>query len=193
VSISGQATTGPPWGAGLSRDYEKGDLKITSTTGTGTGIYFRNNYLVSARASYGVLSRDNFNIGVSGAWGKVLETMGWNTMYPEPIAFAVGGVDVSFLWDNFDLRLEAIAGRKGDDFACGILGRLGVGFLEENRLKLELQPLYTEGAMMSGFQVYGGLSYAVTYELTVRSMYGYINDMNDHRAIVQFYYYLKVI
>ena len=48
------------WGVGLYKDFSWGDIAATATTGSGMPIYFRGNYMTAARASYGVLSRDNY-------------------------------------------------------------------------------------------------------------------------------------
>ena len=181
------------WGVGLAADFSIGDAKISASTGTGMGLYFRNNYLVSARVSFGILNQDNFNIGFSGGYGRILETMGFKDMYNKPIFFGAGGMDFTFLWDNFELRLEAIAGRKKIDWVYAFFARFGIGVLEENRLKFEVQPVYLQTETGWDFQIYGGISFYIIPDLALRTMYSYSLDKNDHRAILQIYYYLKII
>ena len=181
------------WGAGISRDFEKADLKIATSTGTGMGLYTRGNYLVTGRVSYGVLSQDNFNIGESGAYGKILETMGYDTMYDRPILFSMGSIDATLLWDNFEWRAEAISGKKDREVAYAVLNRFTVKLLDENRLSLEVQPVYTKADMGKDVIAYGGISYLITSYLTGRSMYSYSYLEKEHRIILQIYYYEKVI
>jgi len=156
-------------------------------------IYFKSNYLISGRFSYGVLSQDNFNIGISGAYGETLETMGYHLINEDPMNLRLGGIDINYLWDNFEVKLEAMAGKLINENAYAWFCRFGVNLMEENRLKLEFQPVYMSIGESGHYELYSGISYIATSDLTFRTMYQYDDSMEDHRFIFQIYFYTKVI
>ena len=91
---------------------------------------------------YGVLSRDNYNIGFSSSYGKPLETIGYEVIMPDPVETFLVGTDFTYFWNNIENRFEAVAGEKEDENTYAFLWRIGVNFLDEDRLKLEFQPVY---------------------------------------------------
>ena len=101
------------WGLGAYREFSWGNAAASVTTGSGMPIYFKNNYLASARVSKGSLNQDNYNLGFSAAYGETLTTMGYHLMMDgEPELFAMAGVDMAYLWDNFEARWEIMAETK---------------------------------------------------------------------------------
>jgi len=177
------------WGAGISRDFANGDFAAAFTTGSGMGLKTKGNWLVATRASYGVLSRDNYNIGVSFMGGKKLDTMGYTVMDDVPKDTLLGGIDFALNHDRLEHRAEFDLGRKNNMAASAALYRIGFNFLEENRLKLEGQCIWTkkEGAndLILGF----GPTYKINSRLTARAMYQWEREMKDNRVIFQVYYY----
>lgn len=180
------------WGVGLYRQFDFGDLSVTATTGSGMPLYLKGSYLVSARLSVGVLERDNYTIGFSGGYGSVLDNMGVEMASHDTREFGMGGIDYTHLVDNFEFRLEGLAGRKMGELAAGVMLRAGVNLLEENRLKLEVQPEYWRQGHDNNYQVSTGITYVITDYLTARAMYQYDYLTNDHRAVAQLYLYWRV-
>lgn len=180
------------WGVGIYRQFDFGDLSVTATTGSGMPVYFKGSYLVSARISAGVLSRDNYTIGFSGAYGEILDTMGVHIISNHPGEFGMGGIDYTHLWNNFEFRIDALAGKKMDEFTAAVMFRAGVKLLDEERLKIEVQPVYFRIGHDNNYQVSGSVSYIITEYLTARAMYQYDHLMEDHRAVVQMYFYWRV-
>jgi hypothetical protein len=180
------------WGAGFSRDFSWGNLAGSWTTGSGMPIYFKGNYLASARIAKGVLERDNHTLGLSAAWGEVLETMGYELMSDEPVSFRMASVDLAYLWARYESRLELMAGERMDDPAYAFFWRFTMNLLEENRLKLEFQPMLWRIMGESSFSVSSGVSYQATADLAVRSMYQYIDAIEDNRIVFQVYYYRRM-
>jgi len=178
------------WGVGFSSDFSWGNLAGSWTTGSGMPIYFKGNYLASARIAKGVLERDNYNLGLSAAWGDVLETMGYELMSPDPVSFHMAGLDLAYLWARYESRLEVMAGERMDEPAYTLFWRFTMNLLEENRLKLEAQPMLWKIMGESDFSLSAGVSYQVTADLTLRSMYQYIDATEDNRIVFQVYYYL---
>jgi len=174
------------WGAGFSRDFPWGNLAASFTAGSGMPLYFKGNHLISARVSKGVLERDNFNLGLSAAWGDVLETMGYELISDKPEPFRLASLDFTYLRTRYESRLELIASERMDDPAWALFWRGSVNFLEENRLKLEIQ-LFLLKAM--GVDPSVGASYQATADLAFRAMYQYINSSEDNRIVLQVYYY----
>jgi hypothetical protein len=175
------------WGVGFSRDFSWGDLAGSWTTGSGMPIYFKGNYLASARIAKGVLERDNFNLGLSTAYGNVLETMGYELMSDDPVEFHMTSIDFTYLWTRFESRLDCMVGRRMgrmDESAYAFFWRFTVNLLEENRLKLEAQPVFWEERGISRYMLSAGVSYQATEDLTLRAMYQYIDAAGDHDIIV---------
>jgi len=197
------------WGAGFSRDFAWGNLAGSWTTGSGMPVYFKGNYLASARIAKGVIERDNFNLGFSAAWGEILETMGYELMSDEPVPFHMVAVDFTYLLMRFESRLEIMTGKRMEDTAHALLWRLTMNMFDENRLKLEAQPMVWSAMGKSSFGLSTGVSYQATANLALRAMYQYIsmpgedtgvlpasssmyrdNDAaEDNRIVFQVYYY----
>lgn len=180
------------WGAGFSRDFSWGNLAGSWTTGSGMPLYFKGNYLASARIAKGVLERDNYNLGLSAAWGDILETMGYELMSDEPVSFRMAAADLSYLWARYESRIELMAGERMGEPAYALFSRLTMNLLEESRLKLEAQPLLWKQMGESSFSLSAGISYQATADLALRSMYQYIDATEDNRIVFQVYYYVRM-
>ena len=181
------------WGLGAGRDLPWGNISASLTTGSGMPLRFEGNYLASARIAQGVLSQDNYSLGFSLAYGETLHTMGYEVMHDEPMELALAGLDYSYLWDNYEARFEAMGGKNQDEDACALFARFTVNLLEENRLKLEFQPEYSKIGDNSGFRFAVGPAYQLTDEITLRVMYQYDELADEQRAVMQVYYYSKIL
>lgn len=177
------------WGFGFYRDSKKGNLSLSFTTGSGMPLYLRGNYLFAARVSRGILAQENFSLGFSLAYGKILETMGYHLMMPDPIPFQFVGADWTYLWNNFESRVELMAGKKIEERTFLIFWRFGVNFLAENRLKLEIQPLYWKMKNSSEYELSAGITFQLNADLAFRSMVQYRHASQDKRIVLQVYYY----
>jgi hypothetical protein len=189
------------WGAGTYRELPWGNIAFSYTTGTGMTMRSEGNYLAAGRVSLGTLSQDNYNVGFSLSYGKTLDTMGYTIMEDIPKRWAMAGVDFTYLWDRFESRLDIMGGQNRGEDSYAISWRFGVNLLEEERLKLEVQPAFMRIAPEDRFQIAVGPSFAITADLALRGMYQYDkvypgDDMEDpradHRFIVQLYYYKKL-
>ena len=180
------------WGLGLGRDFARGNWGLSLTTGSGMALQLGDGYLLSGRLSLGVLTRDNWSVGLSAAYGEALETMGYEIMSPEPLPFRMAGVDVSRTWNNLESRFEAAAGRKYGKDAWSAFWRLGVNLLEEERLKWEVQPLFMREEGRNSLHLGTGLSFIASGDLTLRLMYIYNHEARDSRAVLQIYYYKRI-
>ena len=177
------------WGGGLYKDFSWGDVSASGTTGSGMPVEARGNYLTAARASYGVQSQDNFNLGFSLAQGNTLDTMGYVLRDPEPAQTRLAGVDLTILRDNLEHRFDLLAGRWLDKDTYGLFYRFGVNFDQEGRLKIEFQPTYWKFGEEKDYQLALCLSSQFTTHLTVRTEYIYDQLTDDHRFYLQLYYY----
>lgn len=189
------------WGGGTYRELPWGNIALSYTTGTGMTMRAEGNYLAAGRVSLGILSQENYNLGFSLAYGKTLDTMGYEILEDEPKRFAMAGVDFTFVWDRFESRLDIMGGENRGEDAYAIYWRFGVNLLEEERLKFEIQPAFTRIAPTERFQLGMGPSFAINADLALRGMYQYdridrgdeLEDpRTDHRFIVQLYYYKKL-
>jgi len=181
------------WGVGMTRDFEWGNLSLSYSTGSGMPLEFDGNYLISGRASYGVLSRDNYNIGVSSTYGKPIDTIGYEKIMPDPMRTFLYGADFTYFWNNIENRFEAVAGEKMEEDTYAFLWRIGVNFLEEDRLKLEFQPVYRNFEGDWNYELNGGITYKLTSDIALRGVYTYDAEMNDNRVVFQIYWYYKLL
>ncbi len=181
------------WGIGATRDLPWGDVALSLTTGSGMPLRFDGNYLATARVAKGVLSQDNWNVGLSLAYGDTLKSMGYHVMHDKPHRLALGGLDATYFWDNYEARFEVMGGTNQDEDALALFLRLGANLLDEGRLKLEVQPGFTKIGRHEHVQFAAGPSYKVNSRITLRGMYAYDDMRDDHRAVLQLYYYTKVL
>jgi len=202
------------WGTGIVKDTDHGDFKIALTTGTGMGIRANGNWLVTSRASYGVLSYDNYNIGVSGMAGQKPDVVGYKIMDNRQVIVsehmghgnssyevidkrlketALFGLDFSFNTGRFEHKTEFNIGEKDKKRALAGFYRLALNFLEENRLKIEGQYVYTEQEKTRDHALGAGITFKLNAWLTSRIMYEWQKEMKEHKLIAQLYlYYLAL-
>jgi len=180
------------WGVGLGRDMEWGAVVFSWTTGSGMPLLLKGNELASARVSGGVLNRDNFTAGLSLTEGQTLSTMGYRLMDEFPRRYSTIGMDAAYLWDNFEQRLEFVNGEKNGHETWAFFWRMGVNLLEENRLKLELQPVYIKEGRERWKEWGVGGTYLINSDFTVRAMHAYNDLLRDRRTVLQLYYYSKI-
>ena len=180
------------WGVGATRDFEWGNLALSYTTGTGMPLEFDGNYLLSARISKGVLGRDNYNLGFSTAYGKTLDTMGYLVLDSNPQEYFLVDADFTYLWNNIENRFEVAAGERMDEATYALFWRIGVNLLEEDRLKLEFQPVYWKLMGEGNYLFSGGATYKLTSDVTLRGLYSHDANTNDNRFVLQVYFYHKL-
>jgi hypothetical protein len=181
------------WGLGLGRDFSHGNWAISMTSGSGMPLRLEGNYLLSGRLSFGVLGSDNRSIGLSAAYGEVLDAMGYEVISSSPLPLRLAGLDVTSLWNNLENRLEAVAGQKSGTSAWALFWRLGINLLEENRLKWEFQPVLTRENGTNRLEFSTGLSYLATADLTLRTMVITDREARDTRIVFQAYYYKRIL
>jgi len=181
------------WGVGLYRDFSWGDIAASATIGTGMPIRFEgDNHMLAARASYGVLSRDNLNLGVSLGYGKTLDTMGYNVRDSEPKRMALAGLDFTLLRNNLEHRFDFLGGKWLGQETYAFFYRFGINLDPEARLKLEAQPVYWKAGPDKDYQLSLCLSFLATSNLTLRLAYWYDYNAGDNRVVLQFYYYRPI-
>jgi hypothetical protein len=180
------------WGGGVYRDFSWGDVAATVTTGTGMPIRENGNYMLASRASYGVLSQDNWNLGFSLAYGKTLDTMGYTVRDREPRWMKLAGMDMAILWNNQEHRFDVLGGKWLDQYAYALFYRFGLNLDAEGRFKIEAQPTYWMFGDEKNFQMSVCFSVLATSNLTLRTAYIFDHVTTDHRFLLQLYYYWPV-
>jgi len=181
------------WGVGLYKDFSWGDIFTSVTTGSGMPVLFKGgNYMATARASYGVLSQDNMNLGFSLGYGKTLDTMGYDLRDSEPRQMALAGVDFTFLRNNFEHRFDFLGGKWLGEKTYAVFYRFGVNLDQEGRFKIEAQPTWWKFGEEKNYQLSLCFSALATSNLTIRLGYTYDHDVNDNRIVLQLYYYQPV-
>jgi len=177
------------WGGGLYKDFSWGDVSASFTTGTGMPVYMKGNYMAAVRASYGVQSQDNFNLGLSFGYGSTLDTMGYKLRDPEPRRMGLTGVDLTILRNNLEHRFDLLSGKWLGNDTYAFFYRFGVNLDPEGRLKIEAQPVYWKFGEEENYQMSFCVSSLVTSNLTVRAGYTYDRNSDDNRVLMQLYYY----
>jgi hypothetical protein len=180
------------WGVGVKKDLAWGGLGFALTSGSGMPLRLKGNYLISGRVFRGTLERDNYSVGFSAAAGRVLDMMGTTLLSPSPQSFVVAGLDVSWLSDNFENRFDVMAGEKDRKQAIALLWRGGLNLLPENRLKLEVQPVFWKVGDESFFRLGAGLTFLANADITLRAMFEHDGDTRDNRLVLQLYYYKRL-
>lgn len=182
------------WGGGFYKTYEDGDIGFSITTGSGMPLIAEGSYLADLRVSYGVLERDNTSLGLSLSKGSVLDIMGYRQMGGPLVDQAMAGLDAAANWLNYEFKLEAVAGTWNGQGASGVLFRAGVNLLEDNQLKLEIQPVYLHFPdSPDQWKAYGGVSYVLTDDLTLRAMDVFDAAGNTNNLIGQIYFYRRLM
>ena len=148
--------------------------------------------MTAARISYGVLSQDNFNLGFSLGYGNTLDTMGYRLRDPEPRQMRLAGADLTMLRDNLEHRFDLYAGRWLDQDTLAALLPVRRELDPEGRFKIEAQPTYWKFGEENDYQAALCFSSLVTSDLTVRLGYTYDHNRDDHRVLLQLYYYLPI-
>jgi hypothetical protein len=181
------------WGVGLYKDFSWGDIFTSVTTGSGMPVLFKGgNYMATARASYGVLSQENMNLGFSLGYGKTLDTMGYDLRDSEPRQMALAGVDFTFLRNNFEHRFDFLGGKWLGEKTYAVFYRFGVNLDQEGRFKIEAQPTWWKFGEEKNYQLSLCFSVLATSNLTIRLGFTYDHDVNDNRIVLQLYYYRPV-
>lgn len=180
------------WGLGGNRDFGWGGAALSLTSGSGMRLSAPGTYAASGRVFSGTLNGENYTAGVYASAGRTQGVAGYRVTDPAVKPYSAAGADCALLWDRWELRVDLRAGTaRGARYLAG-LGRLGLNLLDENRLKLEAQAVYSGTARMEGWALAAGASYALTGDLSWRAMYEYEDRMNDKRVVTQLYYYLPV-
>jgi hypothetical protein len=177
------------WGVGLEKDLAWGQAGLSLTSGSGMALYLKGNYFMAARVSWGILARDNLSLGFSAGFGKLLEVMGINLLSETPRPFAAAGVDFTRFWNNLESRLEVMAGRLAGQPAYALFWRVGAGFLAENRLKLEVQPIVFRKEGLTRVLLSAGASFLVAEDWTLRGMVQYDRESKEVLFVLQVYFY----
>jgi hypothetical protein len=181
------------WGGGLYKDFSWGDISASATTGSGMPVYTKGNNMSAARISYGVLSRDNYNVGFSLGYGRTLDTMGYKLRDPKPQEMRLAGLDLAVLRNRFEHRFDVLAGTWLDQDTYALFYRLSMNLDQEGRLKAEAQPTYWKfGNEERNYQLALCLSNQVTSNLTVRLGYTFDKNSADKRVVLQLYYYRPI-
>lgn len=181
------------WGVGVYKDFSWGDLYTSFTTGSGLPVLFKGgNYMAAARASYGVLSQDNMNLGFSLGYGKTLDTMGYELREPDPLDMRLGGVDFTLLRNNLEHRVDLLGGKWLGKETYALFYRFGLNLDQEGRFKVEAQPSWWKIEEEKNYQLSLCVSALATSNLTVRLGYFYDRNEKDNRVVLQLYYYQPV-
>jgi hypothetical protein len=204
------------WGGGIVRDFDNGDIKLAFTTGSGMPLIYRRmlkyapdtekgmkvdvnrnivSKLLTLRASIGVLNYNNYNLGISFMDGRNYDVMGYHIMDFTPTEIRMVAIDFAFNYGFFENKMEFDYGEKDHEKTYAGLWRLGMNFFEENRLKLEMQYIYTYNAPlsmdkdMSDHNISTGATFRINGDWTLRTMYDWNYMTKEQKVVGQIYWY----
>jgi hypothetical protein len=177
------------WGVGLEKDTSRGQFGLSLTTGSGMALRTKGNYFLSGRFGFGVLNEDNVTAGLSLGYGRLSDVAGYELLSEDLIDFAMAALDVTWLKNNVENRIEFMGGKRAGLTTLAAVWRIGVGFLDENRLKLEFQPTAILTTETRKFEFSGGLTFLAHPDWTLRAMASYDSAIRDFRVVFQIYYY----
>lgn len=190
LAIQGIGSYDRDWGVGLYRDYDWGNAAASFTTGSGMPVILdKGNYMAAGRVSAGVLNENNWNVGMSLGYGRTLETMGYDLLDEKARKMRLVGLDAVFLHDRFEHRFDGLVGTwlGKDTYAASY--RLGVLLNGEGSVKIEAQPMLWKVGNDTDVQMAVCVSDQFRSDLTGRVQYEYDQQTDDHRVIVQLYFY----
>ena len=179
------------WGAGTYRDFSWGNLQFSATTGSGMPIEWRGNYLLAGRVSWGVLSQENVNLGVSVGYGRTLDTMGYTLRDPDPKPLRLVGMDVTLLRDALEHRVDLLGGAWLGKGTFAVMYRLSWALDPEGRTRLEAQPAWWTAGKQTAL-LSACISRLLTPDLTGRLMVEYDTRRGDQRVVLQLYWYHRL-
>lgn len=190
------------WGMLFSRDTAWGNLSASATNASGMNLYNKHgNYMLAARASYGVLNEDNYSIGATLQKGLNLVAMGYHfhktpdspdgKLHPQMF----GGVDGQIRYNNLESAIDVYYGEFLYSEAYSVLWRNGINLMEEEKLKLEGQGIWRlfEGKHYVDYSA--GLTFKLTPDLALRGMYNWhdhTGGKDSYKVIGQIYYYKQL-
>lgn len=177
------------WGIGVERQTTDGDVGISLTTGSGMALRLRGGWLLAGRLAKGILENDNVNVGLSFGAGKILDVMGNNLLSEKPRSIRMAELDMTWVLNNWENRFEFALGDRLFGPMAAALWRLGLGLLDENRLKLEVQPALFWENNRNNFQLSTGVTLLADADWTFRAMYLYDRRSRDSRLVFQVYFY----
>lgn len=181
------------WGSGVSHEFSWGDAAASATSGSGLPMYWRGNHYYSGRLAYGVLNRDNYTVGASYSDGKVLNTVGYHLLDHELHKMKFIGADASLAYNRLETKFDFLTGKlDGIKIHYALLSRFTWNMFEENRLKIEFQPVIMQMNETHNYKLAGGISYVLSTDFTIRSLLEYDHSSSTRMAVLQLYYYHKI-
>lgn len=186
------------WGAGVRGVFTGWDYHLTSTLGSGMGIYFKGNYLLAGRLGFGETALTDYNLGLSALYGNVVNTSAGRRLVSEDLTVKKRiGVDAAYLYRSFDIKGEVDYGTDSDKNIMGTWLRVSYILPEYQKLHVEVQQenwVYNLSEN-EGYDstITTGLSYKLNGAIHLRLYYARDLHLNsgslDNRIMVQYYYY----
>ncbi len=180
------------WGASLYKEFDKSNLNVSATLGSGMPFYIKDNYLVAGRYGYGYINEENYTFGVSLFHGENLDTHGYHLMNDHLMTSNYLGLDGRYLWNYFESNVDIILGKKENTNIKALMFRQTLNLMEENKLKFDIQPVWVKSEGNDNLKLALGVSYRLHPDITLRTLFEHDYDANDNYAIFQIYFYKNI-
>ncbi|MEK6545936.1 MAG: hypothetical protein AABZ28_05350 [Nitrospinota bacterium] len=192
------------WGAGIRGVFTGWDYHLTATLGSGMGMHFKGNYLLSGRIGFGETALTDYNFGLSILYGDVVNTTGGRKLSSDNLIVKKRiGIDATYFYRSFDIKGEIDYGTDNDKSALQAHDVFGT-WLQVSYVLPEYQKLHIEVQQENWFYEFSqrerydsaitaGFSYKLNGAIYLR-FYG-VRDLHlisgnlDNRIMVQYYYY----
>jgi len=192
------------WGTGIRGVFTGWDYHLTATLGSGMGMHFKGNYLLSGRIGLGETALTDYNLGLSVLYGDVVDTTDGRKLRSNNLTTKKRiGIDATYLYRSFDIKGEVDYGmdnEKSVRYAHDVAGTwVQVSYIlpEYQRLHIEAQQenwFYnlSEGERYDS-TITAGLSYKLNGAIRLRIYYArdlyMTSGLSDQRIMAQYYYY----
>lgn len=189
------------WGSGIRGVFTGWDYHLTATLGSGMGMHFKGNYLLSGRVGFGETALTDYNFGLSILYGDAANVIGRKLISDKLITKKRVGIDATYLYYSFHIKGEVDYGMDNGRDVVGTWLQVSYILPEYQRLHIELQQenwFYSLSERERYDSVItAGLSYKLNAAIHLR-FYG-AHDLHlssgtlDNRIMVQYYYYYPTL
>ena len=192
------------WGTGIRGVFTGWDYHLTATLGSGMGMHFKGNYLLSGRIGLGETALTDYNLGLSVLYGDVVDTTDGRKLRSNNLTTKKRiGIDATYLYRSFDIKGEVDYGmdnEKSVRYAHDVAGT----WVQVSYILPEYQRLHIEAQQENWFYnlsererydstITAGLSYKLNGAIRLRIYYArdiyMASGLLDQSIMAQYYYY----
>lgn len=190
------------WGTGIRGVFTGWDYHLTATLGSGMGMHFKGNYLLSGRVGFGETALTDYILGLSVLYGEVVDTTANRILRSDNLTMKKrAGIDATYLYRSFHVRGEVDYGSNNDKDAAGAWVQVSYIIPEYQKLHIEFQQENWFYNLSEREQYDSTITAGISYKLNgaIRLRFYGARDLHllsgnlDNRIMVQYYYYYPTL